>query len=120
MSAYNFQARFASLVESGVKRQTIRATGKRRHARLGEPVQLYTGMRTRFCRKLIKPDPICIQTQSIEMVEFNSVVLIFINGELVQDAEALAVADGFYTFVDFINFFRRVHSFPFHGVLIRW
>lgn len=120
MPAYNFQAQFASLVESGAKRQTIRATGKRRHARLGEAVQLYTGMRTRFCRKLIEPDPICLQVQAIELLEFNGIALMLINGELAQDAEALAVADGFCTFLDFINFFRRVHSLPFHGVLIRW
>lgn len=34
MPAYNLQARFAPLVASGEKRQTIRATGKRRSGRL--------------------------------------------------------------------------------------
>lgn len=36
MVAYSFQSRFAPAVESGRKRQTIRAVGKRRHARQGE------------------------------------------------------------------------------------
>lgn len=58
MPAYNFQKQFAPLVESGQKRQTIRAIGKRRHARPGESLQLYTGQRTKACRKLISPDPV--------------------------------------------------------------
>lgn len=59
MPAYNFRKQFAPLVESGQKRQTIRTIGKRRHARAGEPLQLYTGQRTKACRKLFSPDPEC-------------------------------------------------------------
>ena len=59
MPAYTFQSRFAPLVASGEKRQTIRAIGKRRHAAVGDRIQLYTGMRTKACRKLVTPDPVC-------------------------------------------------------------
>ncbi|MGO4286877.1 ASCH domain-containing protein [Bosea sp. TAB14] len=45
-------------IESGRKRQTIRAP-RRRHARVGEQLQLYTGMRTKACR-LIRDDVICV------------------------------------------------------------
>lgn len=55
MAAYNFQKRFATLIESGDKNHTIRRIGKRRHASPGEAIQLYTGMRTKFCRKLLDP-----------------------------------------------------------------
>ena len=67
MPAYNFQKQFAPLVESGQKRQTIRAIGKRRHARPGESLQLYTGQRTKACRKLISPDPECVSVQAVYM-----------------------------------------------------
>ena len=39
MVAYNSQAQFAPDVESGKKRQTIRAEGKRPHARPGDVLQ---------------------------------------------------------------------------------
>lgn len=49
MVAYSFRARFVVPIEAGTKRQTIRAPRKR-HAKPGEEMQLYTGMRTRACR----------------------------------------------------------------------
>jgi hypothetical protein len=52
MVAYSFNKQFVPLIQSGHKRQTIRANRKR-HARVGETVQLYTGMRTRDCQKII-------------------------------------------------------------------
>jgi hypothetical protein len=60
MVAYSFQKRFADAVlaglepgpwRPGMKRWTLRHD-RRRHARPGEAVQLYTGMRTRSCRLL--------------------------------------------------------------------
>ncbi len=50
MPAYNFQARFADLVESGAKRQTMRKSA--RGAAQGRPAYLFTGMRTKNCRRL--------------------------------------------------------------------
>ncbi|MGE4293315.1 MAG: hypothetical protein AB7E32_14035 [Desulfovibrio sp.] len=120
MPAYNFQAKFAPLVESGEKRQTIRAIGKRRHARPGERVQLYTGMRTKACRKLVTPDPVCTKVLPIRM-EKNQ------QGGLNVDLDGVAVnalrtaeADGFRTAHEMLEFFERTHGLPFEGVLIRW
>lgn len=64
MVAYSFHRMFAPDVEAMIKRQTVRAHRKR-HARIGEPVQLYTGMRTKQCRKLVIPDPICHRVDEI-------------------------------------------------------
>lgn len=58
MVAYSFNKRFAEPIETGQKRQTIRAP-RRRHARVGEQLQLYTGMRTKACR-LIRDDVVCV------------------------------------------------------------
>ena len=48
MPSYNFQSRFAPLVESGEKRNTIRG----RAAKVGQTAYLFTGQRTRACRSL--------------------------------------------------------------------
>jgi len=50
--ALNFQMPFSGKVEAGIKRRTIRLDGKRRPPRAGETLQLYFGMRTRYCRLL--------------------------------------------------------------------
>lgn len=54
MVAYSFQPDFAAPIESGSKRSTIRPNGKRRHARAGEELQLYIGLRTRSSRLLLR------------------------------------------------------------------
>ncbi len=46
-----FKKQFAHLVESGEKTQTVRSFPKR-VPRIGETAYLYTGLRTKGCRKL--------------------------------------------------------------------
>ena len=69
MPALNFKAEFAPLVESGEKRQTIRKLRKDgRDPKVGDALYLYTGMRTKKCRKLgIAP---CESVQPIEIDEY--------------------------------------------------
>jgi hypothetical protein len=62
--AYSFQRRFVAPILAGTKRQTIRAERKR-HARPGEVVSLYHGMRTRQCF-LIAQAP-CVDVQPIRL-----------------------------------------------------
>lgn len=57
MVAYSFQAQFVAPIVTRTKRQTVRAIRKR-NPREGERLQLYVGMRTKACRKII-PDPVC-------------------------------------------------------------
>lgn len=126
MVAYNFKPQFAPLVESGEKPHTIRALGKRRHARPGEAVQLYTGMRTKGCRKLMAPDPICTGATPIEMNITPGCGLSVLMGGIdleIPDIIALAKADGFGRdggdpLDEFIRFFEG--RMPFEGVLIQW
>lgn len=116
MVAYNFQKRFAPAVESGQKTQTIRALGKRRHARPGDTLQLYTGMRSTSCRKL--REATCDGADPVLLTEGDW----FLGGPTLTPAErvALARADGFESVTDFLDFFRDAHGLPFRGVLIRW
>ena len=117
MVAYSFKAQFAPLVETGIKRQTIRADRKR-HARPGEALQLYTGMRTKACRKLLTPDPICLSVEPVLIDEAR----IRIGDHWLSENERnqLAIADGFANWGECFRFFRDVHGFPFRGVLIKW
>lgn len=67
MVAYSFHAQFEEPIVSLRKRQTIRGN-RRRHARTGEAIQLYTAMRTRQCRKLLAVDPICLGVTPIALI----------------------------------------------------
>ena len=118
MVAYNFKQQFVPLIETGAKRQTIRSSRKR-HTQLGEAMQLYTGMRTKACRKLITPDPICI---SIEPLLMDDALGIKLNDRwLTRDAlTRLALADGFADWDECLHFFSAVHGLPFEGMLIKW
>ena len=118
MVAYNYKAQFASDVESGRKRQTIRA--KRRDGRCpspGDALQHYTGMRTKNCRKL--RDAVCSMVHDIKIKENGTVK---IDGQTLGNicVEDLAKADGFTSREPFIAFFRDTHGLPFHGDLINW
>ncbi|WPJ67995.1 hypothetical protein STOPSMEL_19 [Sinorhizobium phage StopSmel] len=100
MVAYSFKPIFEPQVASGIKLQTVRGQ-RRRHARLGEAVQLYVGLRTRFCRKIVHPDPICTDTLPI-VIETSSLIdsiiaAIDINGRQLHrdEIEEFARDDGF-------------------------
>ena len=118
MVAYNFQARFAEAVASGRKTQTIRATreGRSRHAKPGDPLQLYTGLRTKAARKLRTPDPICIRSTYCNIHETG--VTTGTNPKI--DLDAFAQNDGFADFADMKAWFRETHGLPFIGQLIVW
>jgi hypothetical protein len=118
MVAYNFKQQFVPLIEMGAKRQTIRSP-RQRHTRPGEPIQLYTGMRTKACRKLLTPDPICISVEPLLM--HNELGVKLDDGWLTRDAlTQLAIADGFSDWGECLRFFSDVHGLPFLGMLIKW
>jgi hypothetical protein len=115
------------LVESGEKRQTIRAVGKRRHARLGDLLQLYTGLRTAFCRKLVNPNPVCVAVHSVYIFKISALrgegdkYQMYIDERIVfhHEVTEIAVADAFPDKTEFCDFFDSCHGMPFHGVMIR-
>ena len=114
MTALSFKARFAGPVERREKRQSIRQ--KNRFA-VGKPIQLYTGMRTKACRKLVAEDPICTAIDAVTVApDFVSIGgWRLASGDLIDFARA----DGFATVADFKAFFI-VDGAPFDGFLIRW
>ena len=118
MPALNFQKRFAPLVESGEKRQTIRALRKNGRApRAGDKLVLYTGMRTKNCRLLGKT--VCDFTQDIH-IKANGTVKI--DGQALYQAsvDELARDDGFDCSCAMLDWFEKTHGLPFRGHVIRW
>lgn len=127
MVAYNFRPNFVSLIWEGKKCQTIRAhrKGNARHARPGEPIQLYRGMRTKACQKIITPDPI---VTSVENIEILITALPVASARFPDHQKApwiitndFARADGFMGADHFTQWWRKTHG-PglFEGVLIKW
>jgi len=129
MVAYGFKKQFVDAIRSGLgnyehidgmipapKRQTIRAIGKRRHARPDEVLQLYTAMRTKQCQKI--GDATCVYVQPI-VIDVLKAKLKF--SSFVTDPEAFARADGFATAADMHAFWLKEHGLgKFEGVLIKW
>jgi hypothetical protein len=120
MVGYKFKSQFASLVESGQKRQTIRALGKRRHARPGERLLLYTGQQAKGYRKLVEPDPVCSSVSAVR-IEPDAVIVDGVRYERGDDELAeIAALDGFESVDEFFDFFDGHYGLPFDGRLIRW
>lgn len=116
MVAYNFKKQFAPLIKSGAKQQTIRALRKTRHAIAGEHIQVYTGMRTKSCTKIIDPDPLCVASLSIKIDGPEvSIQGVFLGS---SERDRLAIADGFNSYSELASFFKP--RMPFEGVLIAW
>lgn len=122
MVAYSFNRRFVDRIEAGTKMQTVRG-GRRHHARPGQMIQLYTGMRTRACRK-IAPDALCISSLPVTLVFGDDPVLRVIVAGCDTDAWSFARSDGFEDEHGLVAFWRKEHGVQpgdsFHGTLIEW
>lgn len=120
MVAYSFQKRFAPLIREGLKTHTIRAERKR-HARPGEMLQLFTGMRTAQCERII-PDVVCTSVLPIEIhFAASRIERIEVGIVPIRNLDHFAVADGFIDIEDMSAFWMKHHGArPFHGVIIEW
>ena len=96
MVAYNFQARFVEAIRTGKKTHTIRQKGKRAHAQPGQMVQLYTGMRTKKCKKIVPTDPQCVRTAEM-IIRVDNWIAVNIDGKWLNpdEIDRFAISDGF-------------------------
>lgn len=142
MVAYSFQQQFVAPILLGLgradeiegprpsraKRQTIRAIGRRRHARPGDMLQLYTGMRTRSCKSIGVAK--CTQVLRIKIAAnaADGAGYVEIDGEKPIVGRRLldefARSDGFSNWTAMCAFWRERHKEkrlgPFVGLIIRW
>lgn len=131
MGLYNFQKQFVPHILSGSKQHTIRA--ERRHQdKPGDTMHLYTGLRQKGARLLMRVpfvlvEPIRIERRLIKPRdgEAYSRVQIFIGEEQQSDvpisrseAVLLALADGFPGWEEFVDFWSG--RLPFRGHIYHW
>ncbi|CAO4153233.1 hypothetical protein [Methylorubrum aminovorans] len=127
MVAYSFKKGFGLPILASTKAQTIRADLKR-HARQGEELQLYTGMRTRHCTLLGRPTCLSVMPVRLCFSEGRATELFDVGGELLSPArmEAFVRADGVESVEDMARFWWAEHPpeegdrIAFEGLLIRW
>ena len=121
MAAYNFKKEFARQVEMGLKRCTMRQRRKNGYLPTpGECLTLYTGMRSKGCRKLA--------TVKVKKVTPVTVILddehtrVALDGYPLGPGEIadLATRDGFTSVAEFRGFFRSQYGTQAHLYLIEW
>ena len=121
MPAFNFQKQFAPDVDSGKKRQTIRAKRKNR-PQVGQTAYLYTGMRTAACRKLREGTIWMVQNIMIGhkgcLINYDKDDEFPINEQ--YELDMFARADGFESWEAMRDWFNKTHGLPFKGDLIKW
>lgn len=117
---FNFKKEFATRVESGEKRQTIRQTRKdKRRPIPGDIAKCYTGLRTRGVRQL-RADPV-VECVSVRLHIDERVVVI--DGSRLERDDALAFArdDGFLCVGDMMRwFFNQYGTNDLEGFCTRW
>ncbi|SLN36760.1 hypothetical protein AQS8620_01317 [Aquimixticola soesokkakensis] len=109
MVAYNFLPEFSAAIQAGEKWSTIRPNGKRAHARAGQELQLYTGMRSPRCALLLRVP--CAAAMPIEIHRDAA----YVNGERRDNPayfETLAAMEGFANFGNMQAWFDRRYGLP--------
>lgn len=119
MTALNFSARFAPLVASRTKRQTIRSEKSAARFKIGGLVQLYTGLRTEAARKLVEDDPVV--TEIVYVGIRPSYLTLGGPGYPRIDIDEFARLDGFESYADMLAWFQATYGVEtFTGRCIRW
>lgn len=121
MVAYSFKPRFADPIRAKLKRHTLR-NERKRHARPGEPIQLYVSQRHPSGYKL--GDATCSGVLRLRIF-FDQRRVEFDSGHAITtpaDTDAFAVADGFSDWADMEAFWAKEHPGlrRWSGVMIQW
>lgn len=130
MTALNFSV-FLDQVKTRQKRRTIRKTAR---CKVGDNIQLYHGMRTKACAKLVEQDAVCTAIVPIEITrgknregrlkitwpEGIDKHLVFPGGLNACDVDSFARLDGFPDWPAMKQFFDETYGLPFKGFLHIW
>lgn len=112
--AINFSEQFAAEVLAGRKTQTIR---RKARCKAGDTLQLYTGQRTKACRKLA--DAVCEDVTYVGLTE-RGVTLGTVD-RFPRDIDEFARLDGFRDYAEMWKWFSdRYKTNSFCGQIIRW
>lgn len=124
MPAFNFKGQFVERIHDGSKGGTIRKYGKRSPVIAGQTLYLYTGQRTKYCKKL-KQTP-CVEVWHI--ILRSTRVRLKLDGHkgvlvILSDIELLnqfARSDGFADWETMKRYWRMNDGLPFEGFHARW
>lgn len=120
-----FKPQFAPGVKAGTKRQTVRPTPLRR-PKVGDTIDCreWTGKPYRSPQRRLGLGKITLVADcriSDEGVMIGTFCQSYeIMGQPGGNREKFAVADGFRSFGEMLDWFRREHGLPFVGILIKW
>lgn len=119
MAVLMFKERFAPLVESGEKRQTIRPPRKR-PIKVGDSLSLrkWSGRAYASKQTILRDGEKCIAVRSVVMQTDR----VTVDGwsQSMDWLDSFARADGFANYGDMLKWFNETHGLPFEGVLICW
>lgn len=127
MPALSFQQRFVSRIESGEKTHTIRAK-RARLWKVGDDLALFTGMRTKHCRRLFNAPCVMVEGVLIDVGFYDPAqsykkLHICIEGVVLarDETESFAKRDGFESRYEMWKFWLKNHGEGvFHGDIIHW
>jgi uncharacterized protein YqfB (UPF0267 family) len=122
MGLYNFQERFVPFILDGRKTHTIRAT-RSNIDRPGNTLHLYTGLRQKGARLLMRVPCTCVQEIVIDRFGLSGKKgqgIVRIDGYQLgyDECEELARRDGFLSFSEMLKFWDG--RLPFRGHIIHW
>lgn len=117
MALLNFKKQFVPKIESGEKTHTIRATRKT-PIRAGETLHLYTGLRQKGTRLLMRVPCTRVQPIRIETVRDGAVMAIDGQWYTQSECQQVAIRDGFANWDEMVAFFAD--RLPFTGQIIHW
>lgn len=127
MGLYGFKKQFVPFIMSGEKTHTIRAR-RANPDKPGNTLHLYTGLRRKGARLLMRVPCVKIEEISIQIVTTNKRLgfqsyEVAIDGIVLDasEAEALARRDGFSSFQEMMKFWTQPKNrLPFEGQIIHW
>lgn len=128
MVAYSFKRRFVDPILSGTKIGTIRADRKR-HARPGEELQLYVGMRTKSCQLIARGRCVAVNRITLAFRDLREAgiegapVIIEEGAHNHNGLDEFARSDGFKDWAELVVFWNKQHGSDvriFTGIRILW
>lgn len=115
MTVFSFKPEFVGKILAGEKQSTIRST---KRCEVGDTMQLYTGLRTKKCKKLM--DAICIGVAPIKISKAEIWKIGKTEGNVRPSSLFFHEQEGFTNVQAMVDFFREEYGLPYRGWIHAW